>query len=269
MSSPKRRRIAEGDSLSTSLVVGGTPHSEKPLEEGTELVEAQTDAMVLPEEILPEFDDFSEILIEDLQKTDSALVAAGLEKLLTLLGKKNGARKYQKRAYSLGAHTIVSLVMKRWPSIETIQASGCQCLGYLAYYKTLPAVRCGCVEAIVYAMKAYPNSPLVQSGGCCVLMNTISGCETKHIVIKRVTYRFVKEMDGIPLVLKALEKFSDDEDVRQCGLGVFVNLSLDSLLQDPLKKAGVLMAALGVLNKYPDDELVKEFNKNIVSNIFG
>ena len=268
MSSPKRRRIAEGDPLSDILPPSGTAHSEK-LEREMDLIEADTVAMVLPDRILPELDEFAELLFEDLQQTESSLVAAGLEKLLALLQDGNRAKKKAKKAYSLGAHSIIGLVMKKWPADEAIQSSGCRCMMYLSFYNPLSAVRCGSVEAVVFAMKAYPNCQTIQSGGCCVLVNTLSGCETKTQAVRRVSYRFVKEMDGVAVILKAMGKFIEDEDVRQGGLGVFYNLSLDKLLIESLTKAGVPMTAVSVLARYPDDEDVQVYSKNIIANAFS
>ena len=260
MASPKRRRIEEDDSLPSILPTSGT-------NEEMNLIEAGTAGMVLPEPILPELDEFAELLFDDLQKTESSLVAAGLNKLLTLLEDGNRAKKNAKKAYSLGAHSIVGLVMKKWPAVEAIQSSGCRCMAYLAYHKPLSVVRCGGVEATVFAMKAYPNCQPIQSGGCCVLVNTL-GCDKKARAVGRVTYRFVKEMVGVPLILKAVGQFIDDDDVRQCGLGVFYHLSLDKLLRESLTKAGVPIATVGALARYPDDEDVQEYSKHILANAF-
>ena len=246
MSPPKRRRIAEDE-----------------VEEETSMVVA----MPRPDPILPEFDEIAGIVLDDLQKNDSDSVAAGLDKLFTLL--QSRGKKNQRKAYHLGAHSIIATVMRRWPIIEDIQACGCQCLGMLAFYKTVPVVKSGGVEAVVYAMKAFPISESVQSGGCCTLMNTLSGCDSKSQAVKRVTYRFVKEMDGIPLILKALERFLDEDDVRQCGLGVFHNISLDKVLTEAMAKAGVLNTAVGILARYPEDEHVQEYTANIMTSMFG
>jgi len=233
MSSPnKRRRVNDGDE---ALNISAFKPSE--LEEKQE--QKMTPVVPLPEPIFPEFDEIASILMVDLHKNAVSEVSAALDELFDLI------------------------------TDEEVQAAGCLCLGMLAYHKTLPVVKCGGVEAAIYAMKVFPQSRRVQSGACTTLLNTLHGCESKPKAVRRVTYRFVKEIDGVSLVLKALQTFPDEEDVRQCVLRLYRNILVDKLLRDAVVKAGILPTVADTLKKYPEDEDVQNHAKNIILSILG
>ena len=263
MSSPnKRRRVNDGDE---ALNISAFKPSE--LEEKQE--QKMTPVVPLPEPIFPEFDEIASILMVDLHKNAVSEVSAALDELFDLITEEDDGHKNRTKACKLGAHSFVVATMQKWTTFEEVQAAGCLCLGMLAYHKTLPVVKCGGVEAAIYAMKVFPQSRRVQSGACTTLLNTLHGCESKPKAVRRVTYRFVKEIDGVSLVLKALQTFPDEEDVRQCVLRLYRNILVDKLLRDAVVKAGILPTVADTLKKYLEDEDVQNHAKNIILSILG
>jgi hypothetical protein len=113
----------------------------------------------------------------------------------------------------------------------------------------------GGVEAIVGAMKIYPNAVDIQSGGCLALAGVLTPPFSS--AVKSVSSRFVNEWNGISLVFRAMDKWPIDSAMQEVAFCLLCRLMLDWEAKLKLIDQGAMNKVDKVLKNFPSDERIK------------
>lgn len=201
----------------------------------------------------PEFDDLSQLLLGDLQVDDSPSAAVALQKLGSLLKNKHNVET----SYALGAHVTLSVIMRKYPKDPEIQRWGCFCFSSMVrtkYKPTIAIAKSGGIEALVNAMRLLPDSYSIQTNGLLALENLISDLKRQNnrsAEAGKVTLRFVYELDGLQLIVQAMDRFPKETYLQSicCELCM---LLVDKCKSRALKNAGVVMAVANAGENHPE-----------------
>ena len=111
------------------------------------------------------------ILGVDLWKDDSNTVQSALTQLADMCVSSNEGFEEENRAtvHRLGGAYILPGVLRKWYGFPVIQSEGCTALMNASYKNTAfkKSVKdSGGLDAIIWAMKSYPDNLQVQTSGC-------------------------------------------------------------------------------------------------------
>ena len=118
-------------------------------------------------------DEVPHLLLEELFKDNAGDVASALDRLKDLFHENE---KHRVDGIDMGALGLIAQTMRRFPTELEVQANGCTCLCWLTFQPRQKrvcaiAARAGGVDAIVSAMKAFPDVDFINGDACSALAN--------------------------------------------------------------------------------------------------
>lgn len=224
------------------------------------------------EEFLMELDEIPQLLMGEMQSEQADDVVKGLKALAELLlpGSKHCAIHLQEAA-SCGAPSVLVLVMKKWKAHEEIQTASCCCIYYLSYeFSSCNAVvRARGLETIATTMKAFPTSKGVQFAGSGAIMKTVTiiGKETDSLVARNATRRFVRDSDGISVILRAMMQFRSYRGFQAICCEALDLLATDNECCQAMMKPNVISVVAGTLETHGEDESCRLHATSFMSKV--
>jgi hypothetical protein len=221
-----------------------------------------------PSPIEPELDEIAKLVLVDLQSNDSIVVADAIKKLA-----KSTQMKPDKfrEAYQSGAILAIIVSMRKWPNDKSIQADCCRFAANMMFHvqdagKSVAIL--GGVEAILAAMKRYPDSPIIQDVGVLVCGNFFGACN--YDKCRKTMERFIKELDGNEAVLHAMRAFPTNVYLQRRGCGIFLMQCLISSDYNTILKSSDAISVIGTaVSKHLDDELLQRYARSFMKAIFA
>jgi len=196
------------------------------------------------------------ILRVDLLKEDSNAVQSALTKLANLCSDSEDSVENRATVHRHGGGFILSIVLRKWYGFSTIQAEGCRALqnascDNAAFRNSVK--ESGGLDAVIWAMKSYPDNLPVQTIGCGVLVNAVDGVQ------KNAEY-VVNTLNGADCIIAAMNKFPEDAMLQQYACGALDNLTEWEEFKDAVKQAGGRRALVEAIENHQDEskECVKE-----------
>ena len=214
-----------------------------------------------PQLIEPVLSEIPKLLL-DLQKDNIQDVESALDQLEELIStEKDDAEKKrqeenQREASSLGANYAILSTMRKWQHAEDVQCMACQSLRWLpnTLTTTLAIIDLGGLEALVNALKLFPDSDPVQQTALDALGCLFWDLEEKgNILMKKMckhAERFVNELGGIELTVKGMDKFPDHEDIQHEGCALLCALSCLESIRKAMVKAGAARVVVAALEEH-------------------
>jgi len=187
------------------------------------------------------------ILGVDLWKDDSNTVQSALTQLAEMCF-DNNEEENRATVHRLGGAAILPGVLRKWYGFPGIQAEGCRALQNASYSIAAfgKSVKdSGGLNAIIWAMKSYPNNPEVQISGCGVLGNMVDGVQESAEYV-------VKTLNGIDWIVAAMNKFPEDAELQRCACGALDNLVKWEEFHDTVKQAGGRRALVDAIENHED-----------------
>jgi hypothetical protein len=224
-------------------------------------------------------DDIVWLLFVDMQEDNDKDVTAALKRLYDMFdaeadsGDNHPGVKKRKEASKLGGIVLLIIVMNKWATHHDIQEYACICLSNLIYTasgaEVEMMVKAGGIDVVVGAMKAFPCSEDLQAVGLLTLMNILTVPKDESKVVNNGVRVFVDDMDGIPLILRAMRQFPTSVNVLLLGCHVLFNMSFeDDLYHNALVKSGAVIVAATVQQDFFDNGEVKVAATEFMSNMF-
>ena len=161
------------------------------------------------------------ILVVDLRSPHSGEVLAAMKKLVALCYDGTADMSSQDRTtiHQIGGAAI-RIAMRHWYDFPKIQAEGCRALFSISYKNVAfrkAAKDAGAIQAVTWAMKAFPDNPKVQLYACGAIHNLVRGVQDNKEY-------FVNTLDGIKLIIAAMKKFPHDAEAAAIFLWGAVQL---------------------------------------------
>lgn len=210
------------------------------------------------------------LLVEEILSDSDKLVEDAIDRLARRCRKSDEIRD---EAYRAGGHAIIVMVMRRWRDNELIQAGGCRCITNMTCQ--FPDAKrsfamIGGVESAIVAMQTYPDSQQVQGYGCGALMNILCGHtdETADVSLA-MAHKFVNELDGIAIVVRAMQAFPDDTKIQLGGCGLFQNLAQNKSFIYSMMQEGAVAAVGSSLAAHPSDPNIKKAAGSFMKKVFA
>ncbi|CAB9497070.1 armadillo repeat containing 6 [Seminavis robusta] len=222
-----------------------------------------TDPVVVNLDIIPK------LLFEGMVSQKATTVENAVENLADIFRLSSEKRI---EAYQAGGHAVLVVTMKKWRLNESIQTSSCRCIQNMsctnAEAKESFAV-VGGMEAVLNAMRTFPKSQRVQRSACGALMNLLSGSDEERAILDAMADKFVKEWDGIALIVAAMRNFPKEVKIQLWGNGLFQNLAQNRNYRMKMMKSGAVTAAGGSLEQHSDDENIKQYASKFLRIMFS
>jgi len=224
-------------------------------------VEAEADAAA-PVPAPPDFSDLSpieKILRVDLWKDDLNAVQSAVTQLADLCFSGNEAFKEENRAtvYQFGGAVILPGILRKWYGFPDIQAQGIRALQNAsidAAFKNMSVKDSGGLDAIIWAMKSYPDNYAVQTSACGALGNVFHG-------VKEHAEYLVNTLNGVDWIVAAMKKFPHDAMLQLVACGMLDNLLEWDEFKDSVKQAGGCRALVEAIKNHQDES--KEYAENL------
>jgi len=190
------------------------------------------------------------ILQVDLLKDDSNAVQSALTQLANMcLSSNTEFEENRATVHRHGGAFILSIVLRKWYGFSIIQAEGCRALHNAsiksaAFKKSVKDS--GGLDAIIWALKSYPDNLEVQTNGCGVLGNAVCG-------VKESAEYFVNALHGINRITEAMKKFPHDAKLQRYACSVLHNLVKWDEFKDAVKQAGGRRALVDAMEDHQDE----------------
>ena len=219
-------------------------------------------------------DPLTKLLHVKMQKDDEHEVGAALKELDSRMGNEDNIKK----AFSLGAHSIILLALKKWKDSESIQTNGRDCLAHMLKSNQISnslgikkaLVQSGSIEDAVWAMKNFRESAGIQERAFLFLDNLFYvqlSDANESAIAKQASAFFVNEVDGIELVVAAMGKFGEDEHVQEYGISLLDELARENDYHKRLMNAvGVVGAAL---TNFKEHNVIQEEGVSFMRKMFS
>lgn len=276
MSSPssKRRRITTNAEQSGEEVVPpevvssiGPPAAVVP---GGDAAAGNTGEVTVTVDLVqPQLEEIPKLIVVDMQKDNADDVAGAIKKLYDLLGTDDpDSKKNQKLAIGLGAATVVIGALRRWQMNEGVQKEGCGCLIRLAYNHcdgTSWIVQSGGVEALINAMKQFPDTSSVNSNASGGLRNLFNDTSVRESSGRR----FVEDLKGLELLLEAMKTFPNDAQLQEDCCVIFGAFATEKEMRDTMVRAGVLTAVSGAIERHFENENVRAQGEDFMQIMYS
>lgn len=110
-------------------------------------------------------------------------------------------------------------------------------------------------DAIVNSMKLSPNTPDIQRGGCLALAGKFSPPLKGEA--RAVATRFVKEMEGVDMVLEIMEKWEDDQPMQEAAIRLLCCLTFVPGARPAMNDSGAVTSVSKALERFPSDMTIK------------
>lgn len=251
-----------------------TPSSDTALLKDAAENETNTAALQENEPSLIKYQDgFPKLLFQDLQSNDSNTVLNGAMELDNLLGCSNACPdKLQTEFLNLGGHAIVLTTMQKWNSNVNIQSHLCRCIaGMILTYNrgkkrssegdendlVSSLLLMGTLDQItIGALQQYPKYPTIQLD---VMHALIQLCGGSSGSCQEAAKRFVRELDGVSMVTKAMGVFAETEDIQEHGCRLLNTLCITGEHQEATAiKAKALTVVAASVQAYPENESIEK-----------
>ncbi|CAB9515652.1 expressed unknown protein [Seminavis robusta] len=271
-----KRRRTSGELDPQPAVVGSSPTVVQPTEE--------------PDSgsfVAPKLEEIPQLLFVELQKDKEEDIVAALKQLFDLFSpkdkkdKNDPALKNWEKTKHLGPPSFVVVNMRKWAPNHYIQLWSCRVLSVLmvcsknscsnnSCIAEMATVESGGVEAVLNAMKSFPQSEVVIQRACCALRNTFLSLIKRPKVVKDCAARFVEELEGVAVMLQTIKEFPEDTSILEHCCLVFKNLAASFKQHHGMFiDAGVVEAVASVQKKHSDNEELKEATKKFMSAMFS
>jgi len=117
----------------------------------------------------------------------------------------------------------------------------------------------GGLDAIIWAMKSYPDNLQVQTSGCGALGNMV--CDKENVCGKENADFIIHKLNGDDCIIAAMNKFLHDARLQRYACGMLDNLTEWDEFKDPVKQAGGRRALLDAIENHQDES--KEHAKSM------
>lgn len=203
-----------------------------------------------------ELSPIQKILLIDLMSNDQAVVEQGLTKLADLCYElANNKEANRDTVLKAGGHLGIVAAMRKWRHVRRIQSEGCRSLQNAAmsqsFREATSEVRA--LEAVLWAIKNYPNDSSVQGLGCGALAGLCC--------LKQNATHFVNVLKGTPLIIAAMQTFQDNAAVQKWACWALSSLAAREELRKPLIEAGARRALANAIDTHQDES--KDFVKDL------
>lgn len=209
--------------------------------------------------VLSDPEGFPKLLV-DLQSEDPNIVVDTLRRLKALFDVEDVAEstKHRKLATGLGTATIIVIIMRKFQMNEPIQELSFDCLSSLTFETKIARVafaQMGGVEAVVSAIWMFPDSVLVLDCGFCIIMNALSDDDQDGESIAKL---FVEQLDGLPLIHKAMKNFPECASLQGSCCGLLNNLAVRKTFHKAIHESGAIVTVGAALHSHMRNEKVRE-----------
>ncbi|CAB9496744.1 expressed unknown protein [Seminavis robusta] len=220
--------------------------------------------------------------VEQVLKDDANKVVDSLKRLWDILLQETVMDETEAKdsLTLLGVHRTLLAVMSKWKHDANIQHFACRCLAVLLVENEVAMTDLalsGGMESICAALERFPESENVQAAGIWAMQNLLCGgnatTQPHHHAIDEATKRFVVEVDGLALVVKAMEEFPANAFILGCSSWLFHNLydAHDEYYMycQGFVQQGVAEAVQTALQNHAHDDGVKEAATVCLEKIFA
>ncbi|CAB9511481.1 expressed unknown protein [Seminavis robusta] len=270
-SESKRRRISLEESRpQPSVVVSSSPTGVHPADDPAAV-----------SVVAPKLDEIPQLLFVELHKDRPESVVEALKRISDLFlvqddnNKHDPAIKNWEKTHYLGPISFVVVTMNKWSTNHDVQLWSCGALCNLLSVKKsstamLSMAKSGGVEAVIGAMKTFPQSDDLQMDACMALGNTFFNVTKRHKIVQDCAARFVEELEGVALMLGVMKQFPDDEELLNNCCWLFDSLATcfpqhHGMFID----AGVVEVVASVQKRYSGNETLKQATKEFMSTMFS
>jgi hypothetical protein len=218
----------------------------------------------------PVLDEISQLVMTIVQQDGVDAVSEAMSELYDLMASDrpgNDGKKARKDATRMGAPTAILGAMKKWQMEEEIQKIGCRCIVRLTHTSddttAMYINRIGGVEAVVNAMKLFPDKDKVNTVATAAIYNIIWSDSVRDTI----SHRLVEDAGLLVLVIDTMAHFPEDENIQENCCGILALLALDTNLREAIEESGAVEAvARGLRSEW---ENVKEEAKGFMQNMYG
>lgn len=200
-----------------------------------------------------------QLVLEDLKSDDETVLENVLENISRALynGEKAAAQlaKIQQDFFILGGHVIVVRLMQDHPYCQGIQEQGIRVITNAIYRnKGLQnaVVKVDGIEATLVAMKWFPNNWYIQRNGLQAFINIIHSDDGN-------AKSFVLDLKGVPIILGAMVRFSDNDDIAARGCAAVSSLCRLEELRKPIFETNALSVLANARDTFREHSQI-EFN---------
>lgn len=219
-------------------------------------------------------DGFPKLLFQDLQSNNSTVVLNATMELDSLLG--GCPEKLQNEFLPLGGHAVLITTMQKWTHHGVIQSHLCRCIaGMIATYnKTKSAAGLDLVSSLllmgaldqitVGALLKYPTFPSIQLDAMHAVSHLCGGTSSD------AAKRFVRELDGVSLVTKAMRVYAGIEDVQEQGCRLLNTLCRAGEHEEAvaIKNTALTVVAASV-QSYPDNPSIEKDAHDLMNAVLS
>lgn len=207
----------------------------------------------------------------DLMCENSDTVRHAVANMCVLFtGKK--AKKNRYEAMNLGAAGIIIHIMNKWIGNVETQVHCCNMMSTLINYNddhnsdaAVIFASVGGMEAIVNALKAYPDTFYVQNNGILALSNMLK--DKDDSTVADAAKRFVLDLGGAELIVDAMKQFNHTILCQLTGCNALDVLSNYDDLKTHLTESGALGVLAAASENNPDDMEIQEPSFNALHKL--
>jgi hypothetical protein len=176
------------------------------------------------------------LLTVDLWSSDPTTVITAFEELGHLCHPDGvDAEKNRKLVHNTGGHLAYAVIMKKWNYHGDIQFRGICAFGVASMDEEFctAAVQVGALEAIVVAMKNFPDDEFIQLSGCGALVVLAARKErnAEHLVL---------ELKAHKAVIAAIKAYPHNYNLQGIACELLLSLAEHNHLKPAIVKAGGL-----------------------------
>ena len=213
----------------THVLVSWAPNS---IEEATTV----SDLMMSSDD--PQVKLMQRLVFIDLLSHDRDVVTSSLKELQLLCEPPCGEMVLnRKRLYSVGAHAVLLLALKKWCFCSVVTTIGFRVLHYGCTYKefAVAVAKVGLLQTILTGMKSFPYHRLLQHAGCGVLYTMAS-------VSTSLAKLIFTASDGLSLIVQALQTFPADSYLQKCACDAMNVFACQKTLRIYFRESGMAEA---------------------------
>lgn len=176
------------------------------------------------------------LITVDLWSTDPTTVITAFEELGHLCH-PDGVDAIQNRrlVHSTGGHLAYAVIMKKWNYHGDIQFRGICAFGVASMEDKFctAAVQVGALEAIVVAMKNFPDDEYIQLSGCgaLVVLSAKKQTNAEHLVL---------DLSAHKAVIATIKAYPNNYNLQGIACELLLSLAEHPHLKGPIVKAGGL-----------------------------
>ena len=216
---------------------------------------------------------FPKLLFQDLQSDNPNNVLKAAQELDTMLWDDGSCpNKFQTEFLALGGHALVIAAMQKWPTQVLIQSHLCRCFAgmIMTYNRGKKSSSGESTDALVSslllmgvldqitigAVKQFPDFSSIQLDAMHAL---IQMCGGSTVAYQDAAKRFVRELDGVALVTKAMRAFSGDEEIQEQGCRLLNTLCITGEQEEVTAIKGMALTVVASsVQAYPDNASIEK-----------